>query len=275
MPDPVTTSQDYRVRLEAFDGPLDLLLYLIRRAEVDLHDISIADITDQYVQSLREADRIDIELAGEFLVMAATLMEIKARMLGSQCEDAGDGGHAPKPDRDDPQGDPRADLIRQLLDYKAFRDAAAGLQSRLKEWSRRYPSARIKTDPVPADEPGATDLDDLDLMDLVRAFEGICASVNFESLGDHQITYDDTPIELHAADIMDRLKSCDGVDEHGRIPLAEIFHGRSRSEMIGLFVAALELVRRRELLVSQDEPTGAITISLGESCDETPAPIAQ
>ena len=275
MPDPVTTSQDYRVRLEAFDGPLDLLLYLIRRAEVDLHEISIADITDQYVQSLREADRIDIELAGEFLVMAATLMEIKARMLSSQSQDAGNGEHTPRPDRDDLQGDPRADLIRQLLDYKAFRDAAAGLQSRLKEWSRRYPSARMKTDPVPADEPGATDLDDLDLMDLVRAFEGICASVNFESLGDHQITYDDTPIELHAADIIDRLKSCDGVDEHGRIPLAEIFRGRSRSEMIGLFVAALELVRRRELLVSQDDPTGAITISLGEPSDETPAPIAQ
>ena len=275
MPDPVTTSHDYRVRLEAFDGPLDLLLYLIRRAEVDIHEISIADITDHYVQSLRDADRIDIELAGEFLVMAATLMEIKARMLGSQSEDAGNGEHGPRPDRDDPEGDPRADLIRQLLDYKAFRDAAAGLELRLREWSQRYPSARMKIDHAPADEPDATDLDDLDLMDLVRAFEGICASVNFESLGDHQVSYDDTPIELHAADIIDRLKRRDGVDGHGRIPLVEIFRGRSRSEMIGLFVATLELVRRRELLVAQNDRTGAITIALGQSSDETPAPFAQ
>lgn len=265
LPAPLPDSTDYRVRLDAFDGPLDLLLYLIRRAEVDIHEVPIAEITDQYVEYLTGVERIDIELAGEFLVMAATLMEIKARMLGNASQNASGQStkEAPEASEED-KGDPRADLIKQLLDYKAYRDAAAGLESKLEEWSHRYPAAKAKLDADATAEPIEFDLDDLNLIDLVQAFADICSSVNFERIGEHEVSYDDTPIELHAADIVDRLSRREGADEEGHIPLIAIFRDRSRSEMIGLFMATLELCRQRRIMVRQREADGEITLCLRE-----------
>lgn len=262
-------SGDYRVRLDAFDGPLDLLLYLIRRAEVDIHDVPIAQITDQYVKYISSVERIDIELAGEFLVMAATLMEIKARLLGNASQTASGQPVQTAPDGDESQGDPRADLIKQLLDYKAYRDAATGLEAKLEQWSQRYPAARTKldTDSTAPAESADFDLDDINLIDLAKAFADICSSIDFDRLGEHEVTYDDTPIELHAADIIDRLRTGEGADKEGHIPLPAIFRDRSRSEMIGLFMAMLELCRQRRIKVRQREGTGEITICLGDEFD--------
>lgn len=252
---------EYRVHLDNFDGPLDLLLHLIRKAEVDITDIPIAEIADQYVDFIRHVDRLDIELAGEFLLMAATLMEIKSRMLTPvvRRESAGE-------DRD--EGDPRADLVRQLLEYKAYRDAADQLEEKRHDWERRAPSAKAGVDDealkAALGQDDELDLGDLDVLDLVRAFEAIAESVNFDRLGEHQVVDDDTPIELHAADILDRLR-----DHQGPAPLAELVTGRSRSEMIGLFLATLELVRRRSVKVSQDGIGGPIVLELqDEQVDE-------
>ena len=107
---------DYRVNLEIFAGPLDLLLYLVRKEEVDIYDISIARITDQYIRYIEMLKSLDIDLAGDFLVMAATLMQIKSAMLLPQAE--------PELMGEDDLSDPRAELIRQLLEYKKFKDAA-------------------------------------------------------------------------------------------------------------------------------------------------------
>jgi len=116
---------DYRVQLDIYAGPLDLLLYLVRKEEVDIYDIPIAQITDQYVQTIEILKDLDIEVAGEFLVMAATLMEIKSAMLLPRVEpeslEAGD------------TGDPRAELVRQLLEYKKFKDAANLLNAAASE----------------------------------------------------------------------------------------------------------------------------------------------
>ncbi|MFM9996014.1 MAG: segregation and condensation protein A, partial [Phycisphaerales bacterium] len=146
---------DYRVRLEAFQGPLDLLLFLIRRAEVDVTDIPISTIADQYLEHLAAIERIDIDLAGEFLVMAATLMEIKSRSLLPQ-EAAAEGDDEP---------DPRRELVKQLLEYRKFKDAAAALEECAEKQTTRM--ARIAPDePQP---PGATPVRPVELWDLVGA----------------------------------------------------------------------------------------------------------
>lgn len=260
-------STDYRVRLESFEGPLDLLLHLIRRAEVDITDIPIATIADQYMGYLSAIDRVDIDLAGEFLVMAATLMEIKSRMLTPRQADGELGAEASSPAAEGV--DPRAELVQQLLAYKRFRDAASELETRKLDWDRRFPAggAGVDDEELRAaidSQRGELDLEDLSLLDLVEAFSKIVATVNFDRLGEHTVTYDDTPIELHAEDLLDRLKHDAGTGD-GAMLLSAVFAGRRRGEMIGLFLATLELVRRRAISLKQETPGGEILLRLRPS----------
>jgi segregation and condensation protein A len=266
---------DYRVHLDAFEGPLDLLLYLIRRAEVDITDIPIAQITEQYLDYLKQIETIDIELAGEFLVTAATLMEIKSRML-APVKPGAEAGEA-MPGAEKPGDDPRAELVKQLLAYKQFRDAATALEARKQEWEQRFAAGKAGIDSeslreVIAAQAEDLELEDLHLNDLVEAFAQIAASVNFERLGEHQVTYDDTPIELHAEDIVDRLRR-ESEAGRGAVALPALFVGRKKGEMIGLFLATLELVRRRAVRVRQEE-TGVIVLELRGPEAEPPAEAA-
>lgn len=270
------TQTNYRVRLDAFEGPLDLLLFLIRRAEVDVTDIPIAEITDQYMAQLEQIERIDIELAGEFLVMAATLMEIKSRMINPP--ERGESGvdEGAEPDRDAP--DPRAELVRQLLDYKKYRDAADELDHRRLEWSQRAPVAPAASDEQlvrqAAEELGEIDMEDLDLSDLLAAFQEIVASVNFDRLGEHEVVADDTPIELHAEDLLDRIAR-DGVvrDNTPRLSLRSVMAGRSKPEMIGLFLAMLTLIRDQRIAVRQSESGADIELELRHDAEANTGPI--
>lgn len=240
-------SETYRVHLDAFDGPLDLLLYLIRRDEVDLHDIPIASIADQYIASIEDLDRVDIDLAGEFLVMAATLMEIKSRMLAAENlrKDDPEGDEQDKPEKD--RADPRAELVRQLLEYKKYRDAADALDRRRADWESRFPARPAGVDNESVREAlagmGELELEDLDLGDLVEAFRQIVSSVNFDRLGEHAVVSDDTPLELHAEDIVERLATHAARGTGRKMTLGDVMEGRSRPEMVGLFLALLVLVR--------------------------------
>lgn len=254
-------SHEYTVRLEEFQGPLDLLLHLIRRAELDPTEISISTITDQYLSHLESAQRIDVEVGGEFLVMAATLMEIKSRSLMPPEEHP---EHS-RPKKD--EGDPRANLIRQLLSYRQFRDAAERLGDRRAEFQRRWPAAKIGVDRAALREAieasNETDLEDLDVLDLIESFTRIAAAVNFDRLGEHAVQFDDTPIELHAADLMDRLQRR---AEQGKAELStrELFAQASRMDIIGLFLAMLELTRQRRIEVVQHDDTGEIILRARE-----------
>jgi segregation and condensation protein A len=249
-PDP-RPHHDYRVRLDAYAGPLDLLLYLVKRHEIDLHDIPVAELTEQYLHHLEVIKSIDVESAGEFLVMAATLVEVKSRMIIPQSQREGeDADQDPTQDIEDRE-DPRYELVQQLLAYKAFKDAAYALDDRAQQWEHRFPVKVKAGERVEQDKPEEVtiDLEDVNVFDLCEAFGRILETVGH--LGDHAVTYDDTPISMHAEDIHDRLKT-DG--PAGGMTLKEIFEGRSnRSEMIGLFLATLELVRQRLVVVVQDE----------------------
>ena len=234
---------DYRVQLDIYNGPLDLLLYLIRKEEVDIYDIPIAKITDQYLEYVNLLKEMDPNLASEFLVLAATLMEIKSRML------------LPKTSEDDEEQDtidPRSELVRQLLEYKRFKDAAGWLAEAANAQSEKFPRVPVLPQ-VNADE---IDLEDLQIWDLVEAFSKLMEATLGGTLL-HEIEQDETPIALHQEDIIDQLK------REGPMPFSRIFEGRKKKlEMIGLFLALLELIRQGIVRIEQDKPFSEIYLFL-------------
>jgi len=251
--------EPYRVKLDVYDGPMDLLLYLIRRDELDVYDIPIAHVTEQYCTYVSLLRQVDPNLAGDFLVMAATLMEIKTRTLLPTPPPAEDGTEG--------LGDPRAELIRQLLEYKAYKDAAGELRGEAERQALRHPRRPVR----PEFTEGGLELESVQIWDLLEAFRGVMAAIGAGAAG-HEILYDDTPIALHAEDIVDRL----GRD--GNMTFREIFAGRSsRSEVIGLFLAMLELIRQNRISAEQQDPCGQIYIFLktdgpGDDDGEADAP---
>jgi len=259
--------EDYQFALDGFCGPLDLLLYLIRKVEVDVHDIPIAKITDQYLAFLKQASDIDIDVAGEFLVMAATLIEIKSRTLApppkegevgegeSTADAAGVGGLE--------SADPRYELVQQLLAYQKYRIASDDLDHRRIAFLNRFPRKPARADVDAARESAELvelELEDAHVFDLSEAFERIMASIDFGKFGDHMVEMDETPIALHQEDLIDRLMR----SESRSLTLQEAFEGATAGKRIGLFLATLELTRQRRVTVVQNEIDSAIELVLNE-----------
>lgn len=252
---------EYRVELENYAGPLDLLLYLVKRHEIDLYDIPIAQLTDQYLHHLEQMKQIDINVAGEFLVMAATLLEIKSQMLVPRGGEEKEGEDDGEPPESISAFDPRYELVQQLLAYKAYKDAANDLDDRRAEWSQRFAAVPSKPPKQQAGEdeldnapPLELDLEDIGLHDLCEAFVNILESIGQTT--DHQVFDDDTPTALHQEDIVDRLQ------RDGAMSLQRMFVGRRRPEMIGMFIAMLELIRQRRLRAFQDKVGSDIKLEL-------------
>ncbi|MBT4530176.1 MAG: segregation/condensation protein A [Phycisphaerae bacterium] len=247
--------EQFRISIDAFDGPLDLLLYLVRRAEVDIHDIPIAQITDEYLQVLRDGVSVDVEMAGEFLVMAATLIEIKSRALVPPEQVAEDDELH---ESEDLGADPRGDLIRQLLAFQRFRTASEQLELKRNSFALQfYCSIGVSQSPTVEEEP-SLELDDVHILDLSDAYEHIASAIDFTRLGEHHIAFDDIPIEFCQEDLIDRLHRCNG----SALTLHSTFEGLTLAERVGMFLATLELVRIRKVTVQQDEQSDAILISL-------------
>jgi len=234
---------DYRVNLDIFAGPLDLLLYLVRKEEVDIYDIPIAKITDQYLQYVEILKQFDIDLAGDFLVMAATLMEIKSAMLLPREE--------PERADQDAAGDPRAELIRQLLEYKRFKDAANLLDAAAERHQERFgrPISLIEK-LVPNAEP-EIDMDQVSIWDLLEAFDSICKATGTSAYTGH--IQDDTPIDLYQIEVLHRLQT------EGPLTFERIFEARpNRLVMVGIFLAMLELIRDKLVWAEQAESSPQI-----------------
>jgi segregation and condensation protein A len=245
------TGVEYRVELEVYNGPLDLLLYLLKRDELDIYDIPISRITDSYlgymhmIRDMKDREGLDINVAGEFLVMAATLMEIKsATLLPKAAPAAQKEGQKTAAEE---LADPRMELVQQLLEYKRLKDSATLLERRQHEHESRF--ARFPAKPEGnTDEPPPVDLDEVQIWDLLSAFDRLMKEVGVRKPKYHEVLYDDTPIDLHAADIEDRLK------RDGKLTLRQLVVDRkSRSEMIGVFLALLELIREKKILVQQEQ----------------------
>ena len=251
------TGVEYRVELDIYNGPLDLLLYLIRRDELDIYDIPIAKITDSYLsymnmlRDVKTREGLDINVAGEFLVMAATLMEIKSGTLLPKVQptEVKDGKSAAQE-----LTDPRVELVQQLLEYKRLKDSATLLSRRQHEHESRFPRFPATPDANP-DELPPVDLDEVQVWDLLAAFDRLMKEVGVRKPKYHEVLYDDTPIDLHAADIEDRLK------REKTVTLRQLMEGRkNRSEMVGVFLALLELIRQKKILVEQASQADDIVI---------------
>jgi len=235
----------YRVNLDIFAGPLDLLLYLIRRDEVDIYDIPIARITDEYVKYIEMLKKLDIDLAGDFLVMAATLMEIKSAMLLPQAQ-------TEQLDSED-IADPRTELIRQLLEYKKFKDAANLLDSAAQQQKQRFNRPDTIIERLRPDAEPQVDIDQVSIWDLLEAFDSIMKATG--RMGDLNHIKDDTPIDLYQIDILHRLQV------EGSMSFESLFANKAnRFVMLGMFLALLELIRAGLVWAEQAEPFASIYV---------------
>ncbi|MBN2476956.1 MAG: segregation/condensation protein A [Pirellulales bacterium] len=240
---------DFRVDLNIFRGPLDLLLYLVRKHEVEIVEIPIASITDQFLEYLSVLEQLDVSAVGDFLEVASTLIEIKSQQV--------------LPRADEIQGeleDPRQELVHRLLEYKKYRDAASVLEERSRTWQQHYPRQTVDLPPRErnlAEEP----IQELELWDLVSAFGRIMRDT--EATRPSNIVYDDTPIHVYMARIHARLL------EEGRLAFNDLFDpSMHRSTLVGIFLAILELVSHHHVRVEQNALFGEIWVLPNLNCTE-------
>ncbi len=240
---------DFRVDLGMFRGPLDLLLYLVRKHEVDICDIPIAEVTDQYLEYLSVLEKLDVNAVGDFLALASTLIEIKSQQVLPRSDEV-----------DDVIEDPRHELVQRLLEYKQFRDAATTLEERSREWQQHF--ARLTSDlPRREQDPADQPIEEVELWDLVSAFGRIMRET--EAAKPSSIVYDDTPIHVYMGQIHARLL------EQGQLAFSSLFEpGMHRSTTIGLFLAVLELVRHSHVKLTQNELFGEIWLLPNMQCAE-------
>jgi segregation and condensation protein A len=235
---------DYQVDLAIFRGPLDLLLYLVKRNEVDICDIPIAKITEQFLEYLTVIEMLDVELAGDFLVTAATLVEIKSKMLLPRSEETVED-----------EDDPRQELVRQLLEYKKFKEAATLLEAQAEQHAYRLARAALETPPErdPAQQP----LRQVELWDLVSAFGRLMRETL--ALQPQQIVVDQTPVYVHVEMILQRLA------QTHRLAFSSLFPPPpERGRIVGIFLACLELMKAQRIVAEQAEMFEEIWISLRE-----------
>ena len=235
---------DYKVKLEVFEGPLDLLLYLIKKEEVDIYDIPIERITNQYMEYLSLMQLLNLEVAGEFLVMAATLMYIKSRMLLPADQQVTDS-------EAEEGEDPRWELIRQLVEYKKFKEAAVQLAQREDEQANLFTRAGDTGIEVDAKE---VPLAEVSIFDLIAAFNEVLkkasARHDFREIYEEKFTVSDKIEE-----ILYTLR------ERSEIKFLELFSdSASRAEVVVTFLALLELIRLKRLQVRQPEAFGEINV---------------
>ena len=234
-------NQPYQVRLEIFEGPLDLLLYLIRQEELDIYDIPIARITQQYLEYIEIMKALDIDLAGEFLVMAATLLKIKSKLLlPHHVEIEGE------------MEDPRQDLVRQLLEYKKFKEAASRLEDREEVQRLMFPrpkGAIEKQEEVAAEPP----VPEVGLDELLSAFRQVVERIDKVRL--YEIVGEDITIEERIDFILREVQG------RSQIKFTDLFVNERRKLVIVVtFFALLELIRLGRVKVAQDSLFGDIII---------------
>lgn len=229
----------YRVKLNVFEGPLDLLLHLIKEQEIDIYDIPIAVITQQYLETLDLMKTLDLDIAGEYLVMAATLMLIKSRILLPKSE-------IPEEGEAEELVDPREELVRRLLEYKKYKDAAGSLRTMEEHQSRVY---HRSLSGLPEEEQEY--LEEVSIFDLLNAFQKLLAETGNPAL--KEISLDEISVTDKLNTILERL------EQNPRLEFHQLFEpDRTRADLVATFLALLELVRLKLVRVAQPSFLGTI-----------------
>jgi segregation and condensation protein A len=243
----VSLPSEFRASLESYSGPLDLLLYLIKKEEIDVFDIPISRVIEQYQLFLELLKDIDPNACGEFLVMAAHLMEIKSKLLLPRevLEEEGE------------LEDPRIELVRQLLEYKKFKERALLLERRLDEHRRRHHRPPLELPPGQENLEAPLSLGNVSVWDLLTAFHRIQLAIG--QRGPLQVVHDDRPLEDYMQAAVELLES----SPSRRALFEELFREvRSREEAVGFFLAILELAKEYRITLSQEDLFGPIEIRL-------------
>src|SRR5512135_3105783 len=228
----------YQIKLEIFEGPMDLLLHLIRKHELDIYSIPIALITQQYLEYIDLMKSLDMEIAGEFLVMSSMLTHIKSRMMLPPSED---------PEGEGDGTDPQAELIRRLLEYKSYKEAAVTLEDKEGTWSKVYTRPAEAAPDTPQDDEPL--LFDFHLFDLLAALKEVMARVPDAGF---EITSETVSITEKISQILSRLEAVDS------LLFVDLFEGSaSKAQVIGTFLALLELVKTRVVKAFQVDHFGA------------------
>ncbi|MGZ0173090.1 MAG: segregation and condensation protein A [Planctomycetales bacterium] len=238
--------QTYRVELDIFKGPSDLLLYLVRRDELDPLNLPLARIVREFEKFIDLLEFLDLEMIGDFVVMASTLAEIKSRLV------------LPVPEEEDvPDGeivddDPSSDLIKRLLEYRKYKQAASALEEHAAEWQERYP--RLSSDrPRVGNEPAADLIKEVELWDLVSALARVLEKKILEQ--ESKIRDDDTPISVYVEQVGTLVR------ENEKVAFTSLFDDANRkSQIVGIFLAILELLRHHSFRAEQDSDFGEIWV---------------
>jgi segregation and condensation protein A len=246
---------EYKVKFEVFEGPLDLLLYLIKKEEVDIYDVNLTQLAAQFIEYIEVMRLLDLDIAGEFLVMASTLMFIKSRELLPLDQQV-------ETDGEDDGEDPRWELIRQLVEYKKFKDAAAQLQSLEARQENVFPRLPAK----PEFEQEAPGKPDVSLFDLLNAVNVILKRVAQQP--DSRDVFED---KWTVSEKIEHLMRA--ISEKSRLKFSELFDGAmSRTEVVVTFLALLELIRLKQIVAAQAEVFGEIDICRAEPTAPAPTP---
>lgn len=234
---------EYKVVLNTFEGPLDLLLHLIEKAQVDIYDIPISEITDQYMEYLNRAEKIDMELTSEFLVMASTLLEIKSKML------------LPSDKRQDDEmqmeieeADPRMELVKQLVEYKKYKKAAKKLKKYEERQKKVFNKPKEDLSQYINHEVEEINLNEMSLVELVNVFNKVLnrRKRKIKPIDVEEIQRDEITLE----ESMERLK--DKLNKENKIKFSNLFNdNNTRSEIIVTFLSILELVKLNYITVKQ------------------------
>ena len=250
---------EYKVQFEVFEGPLDLLLYLIKKEEVDIYEVNLTKLATQFIEYIDLMREFDLEIAGEFLVMASTLMYIKSRELLPADQQVLVEG-------EEEGEDPRWELIRQLVEYKKFKDAAAHLQvleAQQENIFPRVPGKLAFESAAPLPKP------DVSIFDLLNAVNGV-----LQRFGQRDASRDIFEDKWTVSEKIEHLRRI--IAERGSVRFGELFESAgSRSEVICTFLALLELIRLKQLVCVQPAPFAEIEIRCAQNAVQpTPEPVA-
>ena len=241
---------EYKVQFEVFEGPLDLLLYLIKKEEVDIYEVNLTKLATQFIEYIDTMRLLDLEIAGEFLVMASTLMYIKSRELLPVDQQAQVEG-------EEEGEDPRWELIRQLVAYKKFKDAAAQLQSLEARQEHIFPRVPGKLEFETVDAPAKPDVS---IFDLLNAVNTVLKRFEKREGAAREIFEDQWTVSEKIEHILKIIT------ERGAIKFSELFeNAASRSEVVCTFLALLELIRLKQLVCVQPEAFGEIEVTRAQA----------
>lgn len=232
----------YKIKIDAFEGPLDLLLHLINRLEIDIYDIPVAEITDQYVSYIHTMKELELDVASEYLVMAATLLAIKSKMLLPKHDDEWDA----EEEEFIYEEDPRDELVMQLLEYKKYKEAAGEFKHLEAERALIYTKPPIDLTPFSSDANVEKAELDVNLYDMLGAFQKLLRRKRLQKPLQTRITRQEVSIERRIGELRETLRA-----KGNKVPFTSLFVDDNKEQLVVTFLAILEMMKQNEVIVEQ------------------------